>query len=134
MKIFLHCFSILFQKQTFSQFQKRGIRLLFKWRFSNNLYPETILGAAFTQILRAKRPNTFSFFFFFPNKTLLDNWILNQKRSSSQSVTRASCTNSPFSHSPSRSISYTLMASWVLSGRTSLAGSVCLLWIPGDTA
>lgn len=36
-------------------------------------------------------------------------------------------------HSPSRSISYTLIASWVLSGRTSLAGSVCLLWIPGDT-
>lgn len=36
-------------------------------------------------------------------------------------------------HSPSRSISYTLIASWVLSGRTSLAGSVCLLWIAGDT-
>lgn len=37
------------------------------------------------------------------------------------------------SHSPSRSISKTLMASCVLSGRTSLAGSVCLLWMPGET-
>lgn len=36
-------------------------------------------------------------------------------------------------HLPSRSISKTLMASCVLSGRTSLAGSVCLLWIPGET-
>lgn len=36
-------------------------------------------------------------------------------------------------HSPSRSISKTLMASCVLSGRTSLAGSVCLLWTPGET-
>lgn len=36
-------------------------------------------------------------------------------------------------HLPSRSISNTLMASCVLSGRTSLAGSVCLLWIPGET-
>lgn len=36
-------------------------------------------------------------------------------------------------HSPSLSISKTLMASCVLSGRTSLAGSVCLLWIPGET-
>lgn len=34
---------------------------------------------------------------------------------------------------PSRSISKTLMASCVLRGRTSLAGSVCLLWIPGET-
>lgn len=36
-------------------------------------------------------------------------------------------------HSPSLSISNTLMASCVLSGRTSLAGSVCLLWLPGET-
>lgn len=36
-------------------------------------------------------------------------------------------------HLPSRSISKTLIASCVLSGRTSLAGSVCLLWIPGET-
>lgn len=35
--------------------------------------------------------------------------------------------------SPSRSISKTLIASCVLSGRTSLAGSVCLLWMPGET-
>lgn len=34
---------------------------------------------------------------------------------------------------PSFSISNTLMASCVLSGRNSLAGSVCLLWRPGET-
>lgn len=37
------------------------------------------------------------------------------------------------SYSPSRSISNTLMASWVLRGLNSLAGRVCLLWMPGDT-
>ncbi|TNN58550.1 hypothetical protein EYF80_031170 [Liparis tanakae] len=43
-------------------------------------------------------------------------------------------TRRPSSSQPMDSSGHkTLMASCVLSGRTSLAGSVCLLWSPGDT-
>lgn len=89
-----------------------------KWRFYNKFYSETIFKALHLPCFKQKIIG-----------------YLDTKSKAVQQPDTSWCRLRKFSisRSPSRSISYTLMASWVLSGRNSLAGSVCLLCLPGDT-